>query len=427
MATGYPGFAYAGCAYQTTSGTAVAPTKFARVSAISKGQETIKTEKGYDGLNREYSWIAKVSQMHELSFTSQMYPDFFTASLFHMYGIQDLVSGTLTTGSSTLSASAVAGATTFGMTSSAGYSVGQVMLLGTAGSAGSELVTIGTIAATTFTPTAAVRYAHASGAAAVGVTDPYTHTGTSSNAIPASMSFEHSIGHLPATTAQGGVGAPLDVVRVPDGIWTGIKLAAAAGKVGVTNYDLVGRLGVPGQSAAAVVFETDAPMVLSGSGTTFTVGAYASTPGTGMDILTANVTEFGFDGKLTPDPVQVAGSLAPYQNSTVRGTMLNCGVWIPAIGLMREVWYGSSAGTTPVQQAQNATFQVKFDEGLTPDHFVTLLFNNFVAEAGIPTFSSDGKAMIFRISGPAMPSGATGAMTVTAQNGYAGNYFWSGA
>jgi hypothetical protein len=213
------------------------------------------------------------------------------------------------------------------------------------------------------------------------------------------------------------------VLRTPDGLYAGIKADFMGGKVGTVSYDLIGRLGVPGGSAATVAFETDAPLVLSAAGTTFTVGGYSSTPGTGMDILTANVTNFGFQGKLTPDPVQPAGTLAPYQNATVRGTTLTCDVWIPSNALMREAWYGSATGTTPIAQTQETTFQVKFDEGLTPDHFVTLLFNNFAAEAGVPTYSSEGKAMIFKLSGPALPAtSGTGALTITAQNGFAGNY-----
>ena len=419
MAQGYPGFWYAGWGTQSVFGTAVAPQIFPRMASASKGQETIKTEEGYDGLNRELSWIAKVAQMHELAFASQFYPGPTTAALMNMFGITDLVSGTLTTGSSTLGASAVIGATSVTMTASTGYSNGQTLLFGTAGSAGSELVTLGTISGTTFpiiAPSTGLRYAHASGSSVLGVTDPYTHTGTSTNAIPNPFSFEHSIGQQPSPAS------PLDVVRTPDGIFTGIKLDATGGKVATAAFDIAGRLGVPGGGAATVGFTTDAPLVLSAPGTAFTVGAYSSTPGTGMDILTANVVQFGMDTKLTPDPVQPAGTLAPYQNATVRGTTLNCKVWIPSNALMREIYYGSSSGTTPIIQVQQTTFQVKFDEQGTPDHYVQLLFNQFAAKAGMPTFSAEGKAMLFTLSGIAMPSGATGALTITSQTADGLNY-----
>jgi hypothetical protein len=391
---------------------------------MSKAEETIKTEKGRDGLNREWAWIAKVSQYHEVAFAGQLYMDFFAAALFHTYGITDSATGTTKSGggNTTLSSSVSAGSTTIPLTATTNFSSGDTVQVGSGtGGDTAELVVIGTPASNCpiTTPSTGLRFAHSSGLVVKSVVDPFTHTGTSTNAIPATMSFEHSIGQAPSPTS------PLDVVRTADGIFTNVKVDAVGGKVATTNYSLLGRLGVPGQTAASVAFTTDRPATLADA--TFTIGAYGSTPGTGMDAVTADITHFMLEGKLTPDPVQTAGNLAPYQNAAVRETSVELDVYVPSNALMREIWYGSASGTTPITAVQEATLQVLFDLGGTPDHNITLLLNNFAGEVGSPTFASDGKAMIFKIKGSGLVSGNTGALTVTTNNSFGLNYGFAGA
>lgn len=420
----YPGFAYVGTAFQPTLGTAVAPTKFTRWTAISKAEETIKTEKLHDGLNREFAVNAKVSQYHDVSWASQIYPDFLTAALFHMYGITDLVSGTAKGGggSTTVTGSNPAGTTTLPVTAITNFVSGDTVLLGTAGAANSELVVIGTPAGGNLpitTPAAGTRYAHNSPAPVLAVVDPFTHTGASTNAIPAVMSFEHSMGQAPSPAT------PLEVVRVPDALWSNIKITSAGGKIAVADYSLVGRLGVPGQTAATVAFETDRPATLADA--TFTFPAYVSTPGSGFDVATLDVVSFMIDGKLTPDMVQGAGSLAPQQLSTVRETSVEFDVFVPDNKLLREVWYGAPTNTIPITAVQSGVVTVKWDLAGTPDHYVQIQMNNLNAESATPTYASDGKAMILKVKGVAMVSGATGAITVTAQNAFGLNYGFVGA
>jgi hypothetical protein len=419
----YPGFFYVGTAFQTTAGTAAAPAKFCRAASMSKAEETIKTEKLHDGLNREWAVNAKVAQYHEMAWVSQLYPDFFASALFHMYGITDLVNGTLSTGSSTVTgATGAAGSTSITVAAGTGFTTGQTVLVGTGGAALSELVTLGTVAGTTLpiaAPVGGLRYTHPAGAAVAGVTDPFTHTGSSTNAIPALMSFEHSIGQAPAPTN------PMEVIRVPDGLYSNIKLDATGGKLAVATYGMIGRLGVPGQTAATVAFETDRPMTLADA--TFTFPAYVATPGLGFDIATGDVTHFMMDGKLSPDQVHGAGTLAPQMLSSVRDTSIEFDVYVPDSKLLREIWYGSPSSTVPITAIQNGAVTTKYDLGGTPDHFVQILYNNLLAESATPTYASDGKACILKCKGVAMPSGSTGALTVTVSNAFGSNYGWAGS
>jgi hypothetical protein len=418
-------FFYVATAFQPVAGTATAPTKFSRAAAMSKGSANIKTEKLHDGLNREWAVDAKTSQYHEVAWTSQLYPDFFSAMLFHMYGITDSATGTQKSGggNTTLSSSVSAGATSIPVTAITNFSSGDTVQVGS-GTSGdtAELVVIGTPSGSALpvtTPTGGLRYGHATGLVVKSVVDPFTHTGTSTNAIPPLISFEHSIGQAPAPAT------PLEVVRTPDGVITDVKLESQGGKLATTQYAIQGRLGVPGQTAASVAFETDRPATLADAA--FTFPPYVSTPGLGFDVATGDVSRVMMDGKLTADNVMLAGTLSPIPVATVRETAVEWDVFVPDNKLLREIWYGAPTNTIPITALQGGQVTAKWDLAGTPDHFVQITWNNLLAESATPTFDASGKAMILKCKGIATPSGSTGAITATVQNGFGLNYGWPGA
>lgn len=413
----YPGLAYVGFGLQSLWGTAVPPTKFARWAAISKGEDDIKTESVFDGLNRDPATLAKVMQSHALAFTSQLYPDFTAAMLFAMLGVTDATTGgTASGGSSTLSAGASAGATSMTVSAAAGFATGQKVQVGTGDTA--EVVTIGVPSGSSLpitSPSSGLRRAHASSEAVATVQDAFVHAGSSSNIIPQPVSFEHSVGQAPSPNN------PLEIFRTVDGVIDDIKIDSEGGKLATTSYSFMGGLSTPGVTAAVVAFETDRPAAHADLTPTFT--GYVATPGAGLDLANAaSLTSFGAEFKLTADQVMGAGQLAPTLLAGVRDVPVSFKVAIGDNQLLREIYYGSPSGTTPIGTVQTAQIVVKWQVASSPDHYLQLTFPNISAITAKPSYDVKGKTEVLACTGTARVVGGSALVTIEASNGFSGGY-----
>lgn len=88
-----PSLAYIGFTKETTPGTPVAPTKFARWSAIRDGSEQMRVNYYHDGSTRDNALGIKLATWHNVAFTSWMFPDVTTALLAYFLGGTDAITG----------------------------------------------------------------------------------------------------------------------------------------------------------------------------------------------------------------------------------------------------------------------------------------------------------------------------------------------
>lgn len=106
------------------------------------------------------------------------------------------VTGSTGSGSTTLSAPSIVGATSVTVASAAGFSNGQVVQIdvnNTSTPTTAECRKITNIVSTTLTLDSALTYAHASGVALIGVVSPYTHSIQQANAL-SSFTVEKNLG-----------------------------------------------------------------------------------------------------------------------------------------------------------------------------------------------------------------------------------------
>lgn len=413
----FPALWYGGFAIQSAWGTAVAPVFFPRQASASKGEETIKTEEVYDGLNRDPSAVAKVLQYHEYAFGTQLYPNEIAAILFTMLGMVDTTTGSSPTNTTTLSAGVSAGATSLPVTAITGYVTGQTVQVGTV--LNPEIVTIGVPSGGNLpitSPTTGVRFAHASSVSVSTVVAPFVHNGSSTNAIPAPISFEHSVGQAPSPAT------PLEVFRTVDGVWSDFKIESQGAKLAAITAAIMGTVSTPGTTPAVVAFTTNRPASHADLAPTFT--AYVATPGSGLDLAAAaNLTGFSYNAKLTLDTVAGAGGLAPVmQLAGVRAGAITFDVAIGDNKLLREIYYGSPSSTTAITALQTSQLVMKWDLAGSPDYYLQCTFPNVSAETAKPTYDNKGKAEILKVTGVARTVGASPVCSVVASTEYAGSY-----
>lgn len=188
-----------GLAKESTFGTPVAASTFLPMSA-----NTMEEDSGWFSPTLMQGYRDK--QIYNLygeakftgSITGPIFPSNAMALMVASIGADAQpgagVTGTVGSGSTTLSGTVTAGATSITVASASGFSTGQVVQIdvNSGTSTTSECRKI-TVSGTTFTLDSALTYGHASGVAVIGVVAPYTHTINQANTLP-SLTVEKNLG-----------------------------------------------------------------------------------------------------------------------------------------------------------------------------------------------------------------------------------------
>jgi hypothetical protein len=189
-----------GLAKEATFGTPVAATTFLPVSS-----NTMEEDPGWfsptlmQGLRDKQLYNLYGEAKFAGSVTGPIFPSNAMALMVASIGADAPagygVTGTAGTGSTTLSGSVSAGASSVTVLSATGFTTGQVVQIDSNNPATpttSECRKI-TVSGTTFTLDQPLVYGHASGATITGVVAPYTHTINQANTLP-SLTVEKNIG-----------------------------------------------------------------------------------------------------------------------------------------------------------------------------------------------------------------------------------------
>jgi len=88
-----PALAYIGFGKQSVAGTAVAPTRFSRWSAVREASEAMRMGYYHDGSSRDATIGLKLATWHDIAYTTWLYPDASTALLNYFLGGADTVTG----------------------------------------------------------------------------------------------------------------------------------------------------------------------------------------------------------------------------------------------------------------------------------------------------------------------------------------------
>ncbi len=88
-----PALAYIGYGKQSVAGTAVAPTRFSRWTAVRDAQEQMRLGYYRDGSTRDIALAIKLATWHDAAFTTWLFPDTGTALLDYFLGGTDVVTG----------------------------------------------------------------------------------------------------------------------------------------------------------------------------------------------------------------------------------------------------------------------------------------------------------------------------------------------
>lgn len=151
------------------------------------------------GMRDKQVYNLQGEQKHAGAITSPMFPTSSMGLLVASIGADNVagagITGTVGSGSTTLSGGVSAGAGSFTVASASGFSTGQVIQLdvnGTGPTTTAECRKI-TVSGTTFTLDQPLTYSHLTGVAVIGVVAPYTHTIQQANSLP-SLTVEKNIG-----------------------------------------------------------------------------------------------------------------------------------------------------------------------------------------------------------------------------------------
>lgn len=405
MATlpGAPATAIIGFGKQSAAGTPVAATSYFPWEAISQFQPMSQTETYRDGTNREIVFDAKLGEVYQFDFTTQLRPSAVMQLLCYVLGSTDVsshVTGTLA--ATTLSgASNTAGATSITVASTTGAAVGDVLLLTNVGGATlSEYVQVKTVTDSTHLAlqTPLMNTYLASSTVAEANAAIYAHSGANANVSLPVLTFWHTIGN-------GGTGAnPLDVVKIQDCVLSEFDMVADGAAHAKVNIKGMGKVGIPGQSNPTVAYETDraltfADAVYNFTGVTITGG-------------TSDITKAHFNIKNTIQQVPVHGTIVPQLYNAERTITADWDVFAEDAKPWRDVFWGGDTGTT-YQNANPSASQVvlRYDLLSSPDHLVQFYLNNVVLQDAAPTFDVSAKPFKFTMKGTAKNSTAIGAGT----------------
>lgn len=188
-----------GFAKETTFGTPVGATTFLPVSS-----NTMEVDPGWfsptlmQGFRDKQIYNLQGEQKLAGAITGPIFPSNAMALMVASIGADAApgagVTGTVGSGSTTLSGTVSAGATSITVASATGFSSGQVVQIdvnsGTTTTSECRKITV---SGTTFTLDSSLTYGHTSGVAVIGVVAPYTHTISQANTLP-SLTVEKNLG-----------------------------------------------------------------------------------------------------------------------------------------------------------------------------------------------------------------------------------------
>ncbi|MFB8182636.1 phage tail tube protein [Streptomyces sp. NPDC055966] len=188
-----------GMAKEPGFGQATTPTTFLPVSA-----NTMEVDPGWfsptlmQGFRDKQIYNLQGEQKLAGAITGPIFPSNAMALMVASIGADAApgagVTGTVGSGSTTLSGTVSAGATSITVASASGFITGQVVQIdvnsGTTTTSECRKITV---SGTTFTLDSSLTYGHISGVAVIGVVAPYTHTISQANTLP-SLTIEKNLG-----------------------------------------------------------------------------------------------------------------------------------------------------------------------------------------------------------------------------------------
>lgn len=188
-----------GMAKEPGFGQATTPTTFLPVSA-----NTMEVDPGWfsptlmQGFRDKQIYNLQGEQKLAGAITGPIFPSNAMALMVASIGADAApgagVTGTVGSGSTTLSGTVSAGATSITVASASGFITGQVVQIdvnsGTTTTSECRKITV---SGTTFTLDSSLTYGHTSGVAVIGVVAPYTHTISQANTLP-SLTIEKNLG-----------------------------------------------------------------------------------------------------------------------------------------------------------------------------------------------------------------------------------------
>jgi len=232
-----------------------------------------------------------------------------------------------------------------------------------------------------------------------GAADPYLHSGNAAQVYPRLLSFEQAFGN------QNQI-----IDRSMDGFLKEVKVSAKAGEWGKVDLGYMATATQFQTTPSTVTFDPDRELTFIDA--TLTIN--------GLNVAITDVSEFTADVKMNIFKTQVLGSATPILTSGVRDIQLDLQALMPNNQAYRQIFYGSTTGTSPAPAPTiMTTFVANFGVGGAPAHNFQLTLNNVAMTAAKPAFDVSGKPLILAMTGMAQlkPGGsAVPAISYSAAN-----------